>query len=103
MADMQAVVVIHGMGEQIPMDTIKGFIDAAWQKCDVITANGLPDPTEVWSKPDARTGSLELRRITTRESIVSLPHGSEMAALGAQVIANWNAAKASIAGIIPVK
>ncbi len=22
-ADMQAVVVIHGMGEQIPMDTIK--------------------------------------------------------------------------------
>ena len=28
MADMQAVVVIHGMGEQIPMDTIKGFVGA---------------------------------------------------------------------------
>ncbi len=69
MADMQAVVVIHGMGEQIPMDTIKSFVDAVWQKDDVITANGLPNPTEVWSKPDARTGSLELRRITTRESI----------------------------------
>src|SRR6516162_9905295 len=68
-ADMQAVVVIHGMGEQIPMDTIKGFIDAVWQKDGLITANGLPNPTEVWSKPDARTGSLELRRITTRESI----------------------------------
>ena len=65
MADMQAVVVIHGMGEQIPMDTIKGFVDAVWQKDDAITANGLPNPTEVWSKPDARTGSLELRRITT--------------------------------------
>ena len=73
MADMQAVVVIHGMGEQIPMDTIKGFVDAVWQKDNIITANGLPDPAEVWSKPDARTGSLELRRITTRESIVSLP------------------------------
>lgn len=73
MADMQAVVVIHGMGEQIPMDTIKGFVHAVWQKDDIITANGLPDPTEVWSKPDARTGSLELRRITTRESIVSPP------------------------------
>jgi len=73
MADMQAVVVIHGMGEQIPMDTIKGFVGAVWQKDDIITANGLPDPAEVWSKPDARTGSLELRRITTRESIVSLP------------------------------
>jgi hypothetical protein len=73
MADMQAVVVIHGMGEQIPMNTIKGFIDAVWQKDDVITANELPDPTEVWSKPDARTGSLELRRITTRESVRNLP------------------------------
>ncbi len=72
-ADMQAVVVIHGMGEQIPMDTIKDFVNAVWQKDDVITANGLPDPTEVWSKPDARTGSLELRRITTRESIASAP------------------------------
>ena len=71
--DMQAVVMIHGMGEQIPMDTIKKFVDAVWKKDDVITANGLPDPTEVWSKPDARTGSLELRRITTRESIASAP------------------------------
>src|SRR6185295_4600226 len=51
MADMQAVVVIHGMGEQIPMDTIKGFVDAVWQRDDEITANGLPNPTEVWSKP----------------------------------------------------
>ncbi len=70
---MQAVLVIHGMGEQIPMDTLKGFVNAVWRRGDVITANGLPDPTEVWSKPDARTGSLELRRITTRESIASLP------------------------------
>lgn len=72
-AEMQAVVVIHGMGEQIPMDTIKDFVDAVWQKDDVITANGLPDSTGVWSKPDSRTGSLELRRITTRESIASAP------------------------------
>jgi len=77
-ADMQAVVVIHGMGEQIPMDTIKGFVNAVWRTDDVITADGLPNPTEVWSKPDARTGSLELRRITTRESSASppeFPHG----------------------------
>ena len=71
--DLQAVLVIHGMGEQIPMDTIKDFVNAVWQKDDVIVANGLPDPTEVWSKPDARTGSLELRRITTRASIASPP------------------------------
>jgi len=72
-ADMQAVVLVHGMGEQIPMDTITEFVRAVWRKDDAITANNLPNPTEVWSKPDARTGSLELRRITTRESIPSAP------------------------------
>src|SRR3989442_5241415 len=76
-ADMQAVVVIHGMGEQRPMDTIKAFVRAAWETDAVITANKLPHPTQVWSKPDVRTGSLELRRITTRESIpsASFPRG----------------------------
>jgi len=67
----QAVVVIHGMGEQMPMDTIKGFVRAAWETVTDLTANGLPNPAEVWSKPDVRTGSLELRRITTRQSIVT--------------------------------
>ena len=65
----QAIVVIHGIGEQIPMDTIRGFVRAAWETATDLTANGLPNPAEVWSKPDVRTGSLELRRITTRQSI----------------------------------
>ena len=65
----QAVVVIHGMGEQMPMDTIKGFARAVWETATDITANGLPNPTEAWSKPDVRTGSLELRRITTRQTV----------------------------------
>jgi hypothetical protein len=70
-ADMQAVVIIHGMGEQRPMDTIKAFVKAVWETDEVITANNLPHPSQVWSKPDLRTGSCELRRITTRESITS--------------------------------
>jgi hypothetical protein len=74
---MQAVVVIHGMGEQRPMDTVKGFVKAVWETDYISTANGLPHPSQVWSRPDTRTGSLELRRITTRESIpsASFPHG----------------------------
>lgn len=68
-AAMQAVVVVHGMGEQRPMDTIKAFVNAVWETDPDITRNGLPDSTQVWSKPDQRTGSLELRRITTRETI----------------------------------
>lgn len=68
-AGKQAVVLVHGMGEQIPMDTIRGFVRAGWELDTVVTANGLPNPAKTWSKPDDRTGSLELRRITTRESI----------------------------------
>lgn len=62
----QAVVVIHGMGEQKPMDTIKNFARAVWRTEDV--PEGQADPYEIWSKPDTRTGSLELRRLTTRPS-----------------------------------
>jgi hypothetical protein len=40
----QAVIVIHGMGEQMPMDTIKGFVKAVWETDAEITANGLPNP-----------------------------------------------------------
>jgi hypothetical protein len=69
----QAVLVIHGMGEQRPMDTIKGFVQAVWESDTVITKNGLPHESRVWSKPDARAGSLELRRITTRQTIKSPP------------------------------
>jgi len=69
----QAVVVVHGMGEQMPMDTIKAFVRAAWQTTTGLATPDLPNPTEVWSKPDVRTGSLELRRITTRQSIPAPP------------------------------
>ena len=65
----QAVVVIHGMGEQMPMDTINRFVRAAWQTTTGLATKDLPNPTEVWSKPDVRTGSLELRRITTRQTV----------------------------------
>lgn len=71
----QAVVIIHGMGEQRPMDTIRGFVRAVWS-----TDLGLTDPwpgkrttdpdtgreiNRSWIVPDRRTGSHELRRITT--------------------------------------
>jgi hypothetical protein len=76
-AALQAVLVIHGMGEQIPMDTIKSFVHAVWETDEDIIRKDFANPAEVWSKPDARTGSLELRRITTRESVVSdaFPNG----------------------------
>lgn len=72
----QAVIVIHGMGEQRPMDTLRGFVRSVWELDEKITANDLPHPSAIWSKPDLRTGSLELRRITTRQSIPTTTFGN---------------------------
>jgi hypothetical protein len=49
----QAVIVIHGIGEQRPMDTLRSFV-----------ASVLPT-SHVYSKPDPFSGSYELRRLTT--------------------------------------
>ncbi|WP_419906437.1 hypothetical protein [Hoeflea sp.] len=72
----QAVVVIHGMGEQVPMDTLRGFVDTTWVTDDSLIPRSRPDSNNgqqrvenpVWSKPDRRNRSFELRRITTEEA-----------------------------------
>lgn len=55
----QAVIVIHGMGEQRPMDTIRGFVDAV-----------LPEPAQggekFFSRPDVLSESFELRVLQNR-------------------------------------
>jgi len=58
-----AVVVIHGMGEQRPMETLWGFVQAAWIYDKKL---GGRSQNQIFSKPDRITGSFELRRITTR-------------------------------------
>lgn len=63
-APKTAVIVIHGMGEQWPMDTLQGFVDAAW-KFDGDLSEAWSEG-ETYSKPERITGSFELRRITTR-------------------------------------
>jgi hypothetical protein len=67
-----AVVVTHGMGEQIPMETLRGFVEAAWVTDEEVhwdppaDENPDEDPADIWFTPDPVTGSLELHRITTR-------------------------------------
>jgi hypothetical protein len=60
-----AVVMIHGMGEQWPMETLRGFVEAAWTRDPEMVWPGAND--QIYSKPDTITGSFELRRITTRD------------------------------------
>ena len=103
----QAIVVIHGMGEQTPMDTIKGFVRAAWETTKGLADGTLPNPTEVWSKPDGRTGSLELRRITTRQSIPTATFGKGVRSDFYELYwadlsggSTWNQVKDWVAGLL---
>ena len=56
----QAVVIIHGMGEQRPLDTLSGFVRAA------LDPGGQADP-EFYSRPDEVTDSYESRRYLARQ------------------------------------
>lgn len=49
------------------MDTVRDFVKTTWGGDGVVKA-GDAAGSQVWNKPDTRTGSLELRRITTRKS-----------------------------------
>ena len=51
----QAVVVIHGIGEQRPMDTLRGFVEAM---IPTDTPDGKP---LYWSKPDRLSRNFDLR------------------------------------------
>jgi len=69
----QAVVIIHGMGEQLPMETLLSFVDMAWANDSNLVDRGKPDPNSgrsrtkntYWSKPDRQSRTFELRVITT--------------------------------------
>lgn len=64
-----AVVVIHGMGEQRPLETLREFVETVYRR-DLALASlpvapdGMLDVSIV---PDVTTGSGELRRITTHK------------------------------------
>jgi hypothetical protein len=58
----QAVVVIHGIGEQRPMDTVRGFVDATMP----LPSN--PIKPKFWSKPNPMSELFELRKLVTPQS-----------------------------------
>lgn len=68
MPNKQAVVLIHGIGEQVPMETLRGFVQAVWATDNSAHNPHLPQPNAMWSKPDHMSGDFELRRLTTPEN-----------------------------------
>ena len=63
----QAVLLIHGIGEQRPMDTLRGFVNAVWTTNTKIHLPHI-DANHVWSKPYKLSENFELRRLTTPEN-----------------------------------
>ncbi|MEM1302192.1 MAG: hypothetical protein AAGH17_06400 [Pseudomonadota bacterium] len=74
-----AVILVHGMGEQVPMQTLRAFVDAVWTQAPDLVDPERPDPftgksprvgvpNRSWSKPDDLSRSFELRKITTESA-----------------------------------
>ncbi|UYN98238.1 MAG: hypothetical protein KIT02_09650 [Devosia sp.] len=65
----QAVVIVHGQGEQRPMGTIRDFVHTLWQDNPQLDTPGEdhPRPRPIWIVPDDKSGLYELQRITTPE------------------------------------
>lgn len=53
-----AVVVAHGIGNQLPMDTVRSMVDNVFG-----SASGLPDQVPVYSRLDRDADFLDLRRL----------------------------------------
>jgi hypothetical protein len=62
----QAVLLIHGIGEQLPMDTLRKFVETVW--IDDTSLRREFVPSTIWSKPDNVSQSFELRRLTTAQN-----------------------------------
>ncbi len=62
----QAVVIVHGMGEQKPLETLRGFVETVWGAAPI--PRDEPSPDDVWLVPDMRAGLKELARVTTRRN-----------------------------------
>lgn len=63
----RAVILVHGMGEQVPLETIRAFADALWAQDAAVPAREATEPLNpVWTTPDLRDGAREMARLTTR-------------------------------------
>lgn len=60
------MVIVHGMGEQRPLETLRGFVETVWGAAPI--PRDEPSPDDVWLVPDMRAGLKELARVTTRRN-----------------------------------
>lgn len=65
----QAVLLIHGIGEQRPMQTLRSFVDAVWTSDTASHRTKGENRAGLWSKPYGLAENFELRRLTTAENL----------------------------------
>jgi hypothetical protein len=64
----QAVVLIHGIGEQRPMNNLRAFVDTVWTTDLDVQHRWSSKNGVLWSKPHLLSENYELRRLTTSKS-----------------------------------
>ena len=64
-AGKQAVVLIHGIGNQTPMETLRPFVETVWTSETANLSPKSPGQHLTWSQHDRKSGDMELWRITT--------------------------------------
>lgn len=62
----QAVVIVHGIGEQRLLSTLRSFAEAVWGGSTVPNESDKGLHHDMWIVPDTRAGLMELARIRTR-------------------------------------
>ena len=67
----QAILLIHGIGEQRPMETLRGFIRQAWTMNRGAQRQGY-EADALWSKPYPLSQDFELRRLTTPTNLAGV-------------------------------
>lgn len=63
-------MVIHGIGEQRPMKTVRSFVESVWLQDGSLEVCAADGEKSIWLGPDARLASNELVRITTNRLCV---------------------------------
>src|SRR6187551_2743100 len=68
-----AVLVVHGMGSQRALQTVRGVVDAVWMQ-DGKASSGLPgSPRQMWTHPEYSGVDIDLSVMTTSGLPVTKP------------------------------
>lgn len=60
-----AILVVHGMGSQRPMETVRGIVDAVWPEDEDEGKEGPDSKRQYWIRPEPGGNDVDLLKIAT--------------------------------------